>query len=70
MAVAYPIDVSQTKSLDFSGWAAESLDLAQSTVYPGKFSSASYNFENGDQTRNSEFKFFPASFDLGSPNYC
>jgi len=36
MAVAYPIDVSLTKSLSFTSWADESLDLAKTTVYPGK----------------------------------
>jgi hypothetical protein len=35
IAAGYPVDLSQVKSLNFNGWAAESLALAESTVYPG-----------------------------------
>jgi hypothetical protein len=43
-ASQYPISKSQLYAGDFTAWAADSLELAKTTVYPGKFI---YNFMCG-----------------------
>ena len=37
LASTYPIDDLKLDDADFNGWATESLDMAETEVYPGKY---------------------------------